>query len=189
MAIWHELGGFMCLFNNCCRDNRFGVANEPFFCPRMQAYVVRGPRGPVGPQGPSGLNGIITNNATFAQQPEVAVLSNGGVPLSTNYTLNGTKITHIPATSDINLSAGTYMISYSLSAVGENAGDEIIFTLSLNGTPQNALTRQIISTTQLQDLSGNAIITVPQNSTLSLQNLSTVSVNVENVVLSIVNLS
>ena len=185
----------MCIFNNCCcRDNRLAVVNEPFFCPRLQAYVIRGPRGlpgPAGPQGPSGLNGVITNNATFAQQAEVAVLASASVPFTTNYTLNGTKITHLPASTDIVLEAGTYLVDYSLSASLEGEGDAspISFALAINSVAQTPITRQIDGSFNMCDISGNAIITVPQNAILSLQNLSTVPVDVQNVVLSIVNLS
>mgnify|MGYP000042571575 CR=1 FL=1 len=50
----------MPIFKNCCCGCGSGgyVPNEPFFCPRLQAYVVRGPRGATGPQGPQGPLGL-----------------------------------------------------------------------------------------------------------------------------------
>ena len=185
----------MCFNNNCWNQNNCGCS-DPFFCPRLQAFVVRGPRGatgPAGPQGPQGIPGSATttvNNATFSQNASTSVLANGNVPFSTNIALNGNKITHTPGSADITLAAGTYLVTWSASVTTNAEANTVTAGLAVNGAVNMQTTSTVTGTTgNVLGLSGNSVITVPQGVVLNLQNLSASAVPFSNVDLSIINLS
>ena len=186
----------MCFNNSCnCWNNNNGCS-EPFFCPRLQTFVVRGPRGatgPTGPQGPQGIPGSASttaNNATLSQTAQTSVLVNGNVPFSTNVALNGTKITHTAGSADIVLAAGTYLITWSASVTTNAEVNTVTVGLAVNGVVNSQTTSTVTGTTgNVLSISGNSVITVPQGAILNLQNLSANAVPFSNVDLSIVNLS
>ena len=189
----------MC-FNNSCNcwnnNNNNCGCSDPFFCPRLQTFVVRGPRGatgPTGPQGPQGIPGSASttaNNATFSQTAQTSVLANGNVPFSTNIALNGTKITHTPGSADITLAAGTYLVTWSASVTTNAEANTVTAGLAVNGVVNTQTTSTVTGTTgNVLSISGNSLITVPQGAILNLQNLSANAVPFSNVDFTIINLA
>ena len=185
---------------NCCNQG-LAVVNEPFYCPRRREFIIRGPRGATGaqgPQGPQGLNGTISNNATFAFPSEVGVLSDGALPLTTVVTLNGNKISQSLSLNSITLTAGTYLINYNTSILGEGAtnsvsrlavGQDVRIGIAIDGIINQNLLSVVTQQNGTQSLGGNAVITLPNTSELSLVNASGDSIEISNLILSIINLT
>lgn len=167
--------------------------NEPFFCPKMQAYVVRGPRGETGaqgPQGPQGLIGIVDNNITLATPQEIGVVSQGAVTFAQIVTQNGTAINFVANESVAMLERGTYLIVYNLSVMNtDSASRTYTFALSLGGAVQTALQNSTtVQQNQSASIGGNSVITIANDQTLSLVNNTSSPAEISNVVLSIVKL-
>lgn len=179
--------------NNCNCNQGLVPVNEPFFCQRMQAYVVRGPRGATGaqgPQGPQGLNGIITNNITLTTPQEVGVVSQGALPLAEIVTQNGT-LEFNAGESAINLASGTYLIIYSLSVQNTTEGNATYnFAIGQDSIVLDALSSQVtIPANSSVSVSGNAVLNVVNNSSISIINNTDASVEVSNLIISIIKLA
>lgn len=175
---------------NCCNQG-LSVVNEPFFCPRMQAYVVRGPRGATGaqgPQGPQGISGTINNHATFATEAEVGVLINGALPVASTVTHHGTKISLANNASGVILRAGTYFVTYDLSVIFSGDQTNATFAMAVNGEALPNLARVVAGSECILPVHGSAIIEVDDNSTLSIQNAAEAPVEISNFCLSVFNL-
>lgn len=179
--------------NSCnCKPGLVPV-NEPFFCPRMQAYVVRGPRGATGaqgPQGPRGLNGALENNITLATAQELGVIAQGAVPFTQIVTQNGTAINAAVGDANIVLPRGTFMIIYGLSAHNTNSADFVVkFALSLDDEAVDGLASSVTAgQNQVAFLGGHGVINVAQEAVLALKNISDMPVTISDLVFTVIKL-
>ncbi len=179
--------------NSCNCKKGLVPVNEPFFCPRLQAYVVRGPRGetgPQGPQGPRGLSGIIDNNITLSTPQEVGVVSQGAVNFAQIVTQNGLAISVEVGESSVILASGTYLVMFNLSATNSDTESKTYnFAVALGGEIQTAF--QSVATVeqnQIVSLCGSGIINIENTGTLSLVNNTDKPAEISNLALSIVKL-
>ncbi|MCS7460546.1 collagen-like protein [Paenibacillus doosanensis] len=91
-----------------------------------------GATGPAGPTGPPGT-AVTENNADIGFVGTFAGFS--PVPLTTNYSINGLAISHLPDTTDILLAPGhTYQVVYTFEGV-PGVGRNLQANLLLNGSP------------------------------------------------------
>lgn len=179
--------------NSCNCKNGLVPVNEPFFCPKLQAYVVRGPRGETGaqgPQGPQGLNGIINNNITLATPQELGVVSQGAIVLSQIVAQNGNALNFVAGESSGIIGKGTYLVVYNLSLLNsdaENKSYNIAFVVG--GEVQSSMQSSVtVAQNETVSLGGNGIITVENDETFALMNNSSIPAEISNLVLSIVKL-
>ncbi len=178
---------------NCkCTKNGMGVVNEPFYCTRMQAYIVRGPkgeRGEMGPQGPRGLVGTIDNNATFAQSSTINIPANSNLTFDTVVTNNGNKIALATNMADINVLAGTYFVSWNANHIAGDAPQAITFAILANGVPILSTTVQNQpSNNTITSISGSTMLNFANNTRLNLANIGESPANLSNITFSIINL-
>ncbi len=178
---------------NCNCQTGYPPVNEPFYCPRMQAYIVRGPKGATGaqgPQGPRGLDGIIENSITVAEPQTIGVTAGGAVPFTQIVTQNGTNINIAVGDANIALPRGTYLVIYSLSARNDEAQPRTAtFSLALDAEVLTGVESVAsVAQNQIIPLSGNAIINVAADAVLSLVNTASDPINISNVILSVVKL-
>ena len=189
-------GNNCCEQRPCCRPcgsfNNCGC-NEPFFCPRVNAFVVRGPRGatgPQGPQGPQGLPGSIAQGfGSFASPVTESVAAGADLPLATNVALSGTSIQHVAGQSAVTLAAGTYYIAWKADATIP-AGGTAGLALAVNGVVNtNSQSTATGTAANVATLSGNTILTVPAQSTITLRNSGTETTSYRNVAMSVIKLA
>lgn len=178
---------------NCNCQTGFPPVNEPFFCPKMQAYIVRGPKGATGaqgPQGPRGLDGIIDNSITVASPDILGVTVGGAVPFTQIVTQNGTNINIAVGDSNIALPRGTYLILYNMSVRNDEAQTKTAtFALVVDDEMQTGLSgTATVGQNQIATIGGNAILNVATDAVLSLVNSSGEPINISNVILSVVKL-
>ena len=179
--------------NSCNCNQGLAPVNEHFFCPRMQAYIVRGPRGETGaqgPQGPQGLNGIIDNNITLATPQEVGVIAQGATTFTQIVTQNGADISIAVGESAVALTRGTYLVVYNLSGLNADADSKTYrFAISLGGEVQTSLeSTATVAQNQVATLGGNGIINVANDEVLTLVNNTDSPAEISNLVMSIVKL-
>ena len=188
------------MFNrNCCCRNLAPrccgtVVNEPFFCPRLQSYVIRGPRGATGPQGPQGPQGIpgpnaLLNFGNFSTPTEVVVESNADIPLNVNVSSSGTQIQHTAGASAITLASGSYLINWSLNATIP-AGGSVSAGLTVGGAVNtNSQSTATGDVGDIVSLYGNIILTIGASSVITLRNTSAQSTTFQNVSISIAKIA
>ncbi len=196
----------MPIFKNCCCgcDGGDYVSNEPFFCPRIQAYVVRGPRGATGPQGPqgpqglqgptgptgaTGTSGAVTNNANFSRVASDSVAVNSDITFTVDNVNNGTAITHETGSATITLASGTYLLNWMATATIATADTPAVLSLTQNGTTNaNTTSSNTGDANALVVLSGTQIINAQNATTITLRNTGTQTTSYQNVAISIVKL-
>ncbi|MDQ0418313.1 hypothetical protein J2Z48_002505 [Croceifilum oryzae] len=102
----------------------------------------------------------------------------GDIPFSNNGVLNN--ITHTTGSTQIILpQAGQYEVNFQVSAVGALLGLLAAFAVTVNGTvvPQSTFAINLTGVLNLAaQISGSVIIDVPANATITLRNVSGVSV-------------
>lgn len=184
---------------NCCCRNTVprccgAVVNEPFFCPRLQSYVIRGPRGAVGAQGPQGPRGLAGPNAllnfgSFSTPNETVIGSNSDIPLNTTVSLNGTAIANTVGAAAITLAAGSYLINWSLNTEIP-AGGVVSAGLTVGGALNtNSLSTVTGNAGDIVSLYGNIILTVGASTVITLRNTSAATTTFENVSISIAKIA
>ena len=164
---------------------------ESFFCPRLRNYVLRGPRGFTGPRGPQGLPGVnpISSFVTLVSPANQLVEGGGNVEFADNVNLHGSAIMHNLQSDIITLNAGAYLVIWKLDSSVSEDGD-IEFGLVVNGVEQNnSIASVSLVIDEIKSLGSNYIISVDNNSSLQLQNNSNISVNVQNVSMSILKIA
>ncbi|MBQ7977763.1 MAG: collagen-like protein [Clostridia bacterium] len=160
---------------NCCRNtSRCCGSGEPFFCPRLRSYVIRGPRGATGetgPQGPRGLPGAIVDFGSFSTPNNVLVASGSDIPFEVNVVLSGTNIQHAQGATSITLNSGTYMINWSTDAIIPASGN-VSVALTVGGTV-NGNSRSVIMGAVGNRVSLNSaiILTFGTSNVLTLRNI------------------
>lgn len=185
--------GNCCEQRPCCRPcgsfNNYGC-NEPFFCPRVNAFVVRGPRGATGPQGPQGLPGSVSLGfGSFASPVTESVAAGADLSLATNVALSGTSIQHVAGQSAVTLASGTYLVMWSANATipaGGTAGLALAVNGVVNANSQSTATG---TAANVATLSGSTILTVPAQSTITLRNSGTETTSYQNVSMSVIKLA
>ena len=189
---WSSIG---CCCNSCNNSNNSrccrSSCGSPFYCPRLRAYVIRGPRGFTGPQGPQGIPGVSTTaNNAFLSSPTVQTAAIGAdIPLQNNVIINGTAITHTAGASAVTLAAGTYLINWALNATFAAEGSTTV-ALTVGGVVNsNSQSTATGTTNDIAPLSSTAVITVATPTQITLRNAGTDSNSFQNVALSIVKLA
>ena len=183
--------------NNCCEQRRCRPCSsnncgcgEPFFCPRMRAYVIRGPRGATGPQGPQGLPGSVALGfGSFASTAAASVAAGADLPLATNVALSGTSIQHVAGQSAVTLASETYFVMWNADATipaGGTAGLALAVNGAVNTNSQSTATGTAANTAALN---GNTVLTVPAQSTVTLRNSGTETTSYQNVSMSVIKLA
>ena len=186
-------------FNSCNNTNRcFNSCNcsrpcgcsDPFFCPRFNSLVIRGPRGATGPQGPQGIPGTIALALGFFTSPAVqSVVANADVPLQNNVVLSGTGITHTAGQSTVTLSAGTYYINWQADATIPDSGTASL-GLFVNGVAdQNSQSSVTGTANTTARLSGSTMLVVTTPTTIALRNTGTATTSYQNVSMSVIKLA
>ena len=178
---------------NCCNCRKVRSTQtcwgEPFFCPRVNSFVLRGPRGLPGPRGPQGLPGVsaISNFGNFSNAENQNVASGESVDLGAATVLVGNAILAQARSDSISLLSGTYLIFGNLSGVSSSDGC-VSFSLNIGSQNNVFLDLEDVDDNQTFSLGGNTIVLVGENSSLSIVNISQFSVEVQNISLSIVKL-
>ena len=198
------------MFDNVCKCSQIAVRNtrqcgcgcggntqrqdcapclEPFFCPRLNRVVLRGPRGLPGPRGPQGLPGIssINNFASFVSNTPQEVEDNASVDFGNPTIWVGNAISSQQRIAELTLSPGTYFIVANMA--GKSIGDFTIdFKLQIGLNEQDFLHQPSISPNTQFALGANTIILVSETSSFSVVNNSNSAVCVENISLSIIKI-
>ena len=177
----------------CCPCNQISQQNncagvEPFFCPRLRTYVLRGPRGFTGPRGPQGLPGVNSVSAfgSFSSPTAQVVSSLGRVMLNNVVNQSGNILL---SGGEIILQLGTYFVSYNLDASQIPAGTAI-FGIGVNNViDQNSKSSTQMLANSIAHVGATTILSVGNNTTLAIQNLSPRSVSTQNVSLSILKIA
>ena len=173
----------------CCVQSQYQSSNlEPFFCPRLKTYVLRGPRGFTGPRGLQGMPGVnsITSFASFASLALQPLTPNADVLLS-SVIIHGTAITH--SGTNIGLGAGSYLVVYNLD-VSQQLEGSVTFSLIVNNTSNsNSQVEALAPAGGMVAMGANTIVNVANNSTMTLRNIGSQSVTAQNVSLSILKIA
>jgi hypothetical protein len=155
------------------------------------AQGIQGPAGPVGAQGPTGPQG--PRGATGAQgpagtiedfgmvyrsvdDPSVTLSTGENVPF-TREAIAGDNIDYNPNTRAIELDGnGSYLVQYSVSFAANNCADEdVVFALTYaNGdiVPGSQFAASVSEDVNLNNISAQAIVNVPQDRAIRLTNLT-----------------
>lgn len=123
-------------------------------------------------------------NYAFLTNSSVTMSANGTIPVSVTI-INGTNIT--VSSPNINLASGNYEVIYSLNATPTTTGlADGNVSLQLNGTTvANSTVTNSYDDTNTIAFSGNVIVSVGSNSTLTLFYSGGVPVNLTNVKITI----
>ena len=129
---------------------------------------------------------LTTNEATQNVTP------GNGLLFAANNQSNGTAITHVPATSDVQLTgSGTYLVMYRTAATG-TAGDTAQTELYLNGAPvAGSRASAVLADGTASELAASTLVSVPENSTstLRLTNTGTAAEDFANSTMNIVRIA
>ena len=93
-----------------------------------------GPTGPTGPAGPIGPTGPEPEKSAFAQMAQAQAVSDGDLYAMTTQASRSPQRDIAPGVNEVTLQPGAYMISYSVTANGTEAGEYSVTPL-LNGSP------------------------------------------------------
>ncbi len=172
--------------SNCAQQ--FGIV-EPFFCPRLNSVVLRGPRGLPGPRGPQGLPGVsaISNFGNFVSDAGQTVVASGTVNFDTIAILVGDAISPQQRTSGFGLVPGTYMICGNMSGYAV-ADCTVSFGLSVGKQSICFMTQSNVKASVPLCMGGNTIIRVEEDGVLFVVNQLAVPITVQNFSMSIVKL-
>ncbi len=134
----------------------------------------QGPQGPTGATGATGATGVVSSSSfSNVAAQTVAVGVNPTLvqetTFGTPYTLAGNLVT-VPT--------GTYLVSYS--ADGNQATTNAGLSISVNGTVVPSSASLVTSAGETAKLSGQALVTVADGSTIGLVNSATDSETVSN---------
>ena len=159
---------------------------EPFFCPRLRTYVLRGPRGFPGPRGPQGVPGVspITSFVNLINPNLQVVGCNGNIIFTENAVSHGNAISHAAGSDVILLIPGAYFVSSILNFSSELS--QVSFGLTLNSSP---VQNPNIASSENGVISFSQIVMVNDNSNLAIQNFSSQSVTVENANMTILKIA
>ena len=176
-----------------CRNNFARQSScrcdEPFFCPRFNSLVLRGPRGLPGPRGPQGVPGVsfLSNFANFVSTATQTIPSGGSVDLGSATILVGNAISTVARISTLNLAPGTYFVVANLSGITTCEG-AVNFNLAIGADNFSFMNIGNMDSCEVFSLGGNTIVLVNENSTMSVINSSDSAVTVENISLSIIKI-
>jgi len=150
--------------------------------------VLRGPRGFTGPRGPQGLPGVnsVLAFGSFSSPTAQVVSSLGRVMLNNVVNQSGNILL---SGGEIILQLGTYFVSYNLDASQIPAGTAI-FGIGVNNViDQNSKSSTQMLANSIANVGATTILSVGNNTTLAIQNLSPRSVSTQNVSLSILKIA